>query len=87
MGHVNNAAYVDYLEEALLAAGRRGGRGRRGDPAPDPARVPRARRPRRRRSRARRGATRRRRRARGWAWRLRDAGGRELARARVDAGA
>ena len=30
MGHVNNAAYIDYLEEALLAAGtRRPGRSRR----------------------------------------------------------
>ena len=28
LGHVNNAAYLDYLEEALLDAGR--GRGRRG---------------------------------------------------------
>jgi len=92
MGHVNNAAYVDYLEEALLASGPEGGSVTTTTP---------------RRIRleylvaAASGAelageawatppepfeggeapT------HGWAWRLRDAEGRELSRARVDAGA
>ena len=39
MGHVNNAAYLDYLEEALAAAGGRGARGDRRHAAPGAARV------------------------------------------------
>ena len=84
MGHVNNAAYLDYLEEALLAAGADGGAGARAIAA-----IP------RRilveyvaaaspgailtgtawRIEASNGG--------GWAWSLADEGGRELARARI----
>jgi len=84
MDHVNNAAYVDYLEESLLAAG--------GDAARLPAAMPRRIRleylvpagpgddlvarlwPVRDEDPP------------GWAWRLADPTGRELARARVTAG-
>ena len=83
MGHVNNAAYLDYLEEALLAAGepgRRiaGGACRAGSgwstsaaASPGDSLI------------GRRLAGGRRRADDGWAWRLADDGGRELARGQV----
>jgi acyl-ACP thioesterase len=84
MGHVNNAAYVDYLEETLLATG--GAATRLTTAIPRRIRIEYA-------SPAAPGSDlvgeawatdddggp-------GWAWRLRDGGGRELARARVDRG-
>ncbi len=81
MGHVNNAAYVDYLEEALHAAGEPGRRILAAVPrrvrleyvaaaAPGAALTGTA---------WPEGAG-----ADGWAWRLRDDGGRDLARGRVN---
>ena len=84
MGHVNNAAYVDYLEETLLAAGPAASALTTAIPrririeyaspaAPDADLVGEA------WVADDDGGP-------GWAWRLLEAGGRELARARVDAG-
>lgn len=84
MGHVNNAAYVDYLEEALLACGApptalaatpRSVRLEYLLPAAPGARLAGAAWPEVVEGRD------------GWAWRLTDRDGRELARARVLAGA
>ena len=86
LGHVNNAAYLDYLEETVLAAGDGRRRGGRALATVRPPRVP-----------APGGGGRDRRRGglagrrptddgAGWAWRLADAAGTELARGRLGPG-
>ena len=92
MGHVNNAAYVDYLEETLLAGGSAGASATTATPrrirleylvaaVPGAALVGEAwaLTPEPFEGGHAPGG--------GWGWRLHDADGRELARARVDAGA